>query len=129
VLTRDEARHILANIGPSCLSRFNGYATGFSIDISVLFAIAVLNAFGRRRCKNGWSKPRLYDDEKSNARKRVAYGRESHWQISRWRNGLPKRRAGHRKRSDVRKATSNSRRPADGAMNARTTSHSAWSIG
>ena len=42
-------------------------ATGFSVDISVLFAVAVRNAFGRQvglSFKSG-SKPRLYDQGKS----------------------------------------------------------------
>ena len=30
VLSRDEARHILANVGPNCLSRFNGLNEGES---------------------------------------------------------------------------------------------------
>jgi hypothetical protein len=43
-------------------------ATGFSIDISVPFAIAVRNAFGRRRWSQP-SKPRLFDQGKSDALK------------------------------------------------------------
>ena len=40
---------------------------GFSVDMLVLFAIPARNAF----LQNGWSKARLYDEGKSDARKRV----------------------------------------------------------
>ena len=97
---------------------------GFSVDMLVLFAIPARNAFGRRRCKMAGVRRACTMRVSPTPESEFAYGR-----VSLAHFAMADRRASHHKRSDVRKATSHNRRPADGAINARTTSHSAWFIG